>query len=200
MSNLEILESGVKFTTEFYKKSFQDKVVRGELSEGELQTEALRYSSSVLLTVLTESPEYWSKAYTHTNNLRNDMISLSKDDIKNELLKNVVNVASYNFLNDTRDSNYMEFSVDTNSMSDDAIAVIISNNLLCNKEGEESVYKMLDDLNILKSVCRTFVKYKTDSNKKEILNNIAITDVRAKELNDALDVYYARNDSKKILK
>ena len=69
-----------------------------------------------------------------------------------------------------------------------------------NKEGEESVYKMLDDLNILKSVCRTFVKYKTDSNKKEFLNNIATTDVRAKELNDALDVYYARNDSKKILK
>ena len=193
MTNLEIMEKAIQSTRTIYYNQYSNLVEMGSMSSQELEIQSIQYSSDVLFKVLNSVPGVYS-AYTRQENLRQEMMNLSFDSIKTELLKNIVNVAVYNRINDTRAGNRIG-NLLVGTLTDDEIAVILFNNLVDN--GVEKGFEILNNPNILESACRTFAYYKS-SDKKMELDNIAATNNAASYVNDEIDVYYARFCDRRI--
>ena len=189
MSNLETLEKATSFTTGKYMQEYYPNVQNSRMSYNDLERVALNYSADALQNIMDPNKrQEWLRAYTRQGNLRYELSAMDMDGIKNELLKNVVNVAVYHRENDTRASNELGtyFRAD---MTDDQRAVILFNNLVNN--GVERGYELLNNPEILGSACRTFAYYRREG-KKEVLDNIAKTNNVAVYVNNELDTYYAR--------
>lgn len=196
MTNLETLEKGIRFTYEMYKGTYTGDSYEEVNNKTQFINQALHYSADVVYYMLTQDPSMWATAYTSKGGLRADILSLSVLDVKNELLKNAVRVASYNRINDTRDSNYLGFEVN-NTMSDDGVCVVLSNVMQYQEDGVENVYSMLENnTEVLMSLCRSFVATRIDSKKSQILDDTVSFDERTNALLNDLDVYYARATSK----
>lgn len=187
MTNLEIMEKAVECTMTMYSNKYSGLVTTGSISSEKLEMESIKYSGDVLFKVLNSTPGVYS-AYTRRENLRQEMVELSFDSIKTELLKNVVSVAMYNRLNNTRASNQIGNCFSDN-LTDEEIAVILLNNLI--DYGVERGFELLNDPVILASVCRVFAYSKTKQRKaafEEISNNNQV----ARYVNNEIDIYYAR--------
>lgn len=196
MTNLETLEKGIKFTYEMYKQTYTGDSYEEITNQTQLKNKALQYSSDVIYYMLRYAPSVWATAYTSKGGLREDILSLSSLDVKNELLKNVVKIASYNRINDTRDSNYLGFEVN-DTMSDDGVCVVLSNVMQYQENGVENAYSLLEQNDeVLKSVCRSFVSSRIDPKKRQILDDTVATYQPANEILNDLDVYYARRTSR----
>lgn len=182
MLNLETMEKGCYYTTTAYMNAYYS-----QLTSSELEAQSVAYSAQSLYKVL-ESPDGMCNDYTRNGNLRYDMAGLGKDSIKNELLKNIVNVAVYQRLMDTRAGNELG-SVIRPGMSSDQIAVVVMNAMV--NEGVEKGYEMLNDPNILFSACQSFAYYRREG-IKQTMDNIAATNQAAAYMNNELDTYYAR--------
>lgn len=196
MTNLETLEKGIKFTYEMYKQTYTGDSYEEITNQTQLKNKALQYSSDVIYYMLRYAPSVWATAYTSKGGLREDILSLSSLDVKNELLKNVVKIASYNRINDTRDSNYLGFEVN-DTMSDDGVCVVLSNVMQYQENGVENAYSLLEQNDeVLKSVCRSFVSSRIDPRKRQILDDTVATYQPANEILNDLDVYYARRTSR----
>lgn len=196
MTNLEMLEKGIKFTYEMYKQTYTGDSYEEITNQTQLKNKALQYSSDVIYYMLRYAPSVWATAYTSKGGLREDILSLSSLDVKNELLKNVVKIASYNRINDTRDSNYLGFEVN-DTMSDDGVCVVLSNVMQYQENGVENAYSLLEQNDeVLKSVCRSFVSSRIDPKKRQILDDTVATYQPANEILNDLDVYYARRTSR----
>lgn len=183
MTNLETMDRGIHYTTHAYMVAYQSTMSSSELSE-----KAAVYSAQSLYKVLS-SENGMCNDYTRQGNLRYDMASLGKDAIKNELLKNVVNVATYQVTNDTRAGNELG-TVIRPGMSSDQIAVIVFNAM--SREGVEKGYEMLNDPNVLFSACQSFAYYRGSISRINSMDNIAETNNVAMYMNNELDTYYAR--------
>ncbi len=196
MTNLETLEKGIKFTYEMYKQTYTGDSYEEITNQTQLKNKALQYSSDVIYYMLRYAPSVWATAYTSKGGLREEILSLSSLDVKNELLKNVVKIASYNRINDTRDSNYLGFEVN-DTMSDDGVCVVLSNVMQYQENGVENAYSLLEQNDeVLKSVCRSFVSSRIDPRKRQILDDTVATYQPANEILNDLDVYYARRTSR----
>lgn len=196
MTNLETLEKGIKFTYEMYKQTYTGDSYEEITNQTQLKNKALQYSSDVIYYMLRYAPSVWATAYTSKGGLREEILSLSSLDVKNELLKNVVEIASYNRINDTRDSNYLGFEVN-DTMSDDGVCVVLSNVMQYQENGVENAYSLLEQNDeVLKSVCRSFVSSRIDPRKRQILDDTVATYQPANEMLNDLDVYYARRTSR----
>ena len=183
MSNLETMERGIDYTRYRYMNEMNDK-----MSPFELERHAVEYSSQVLFKVLSDPEGTLCNGYTRQGNLRQDMANLTHDSIKNELLKNVVNVAVYQRLNDTRAGNELGVLIRP-GMTSDQISVVLMNAMV--NGGVEKGYEMLNDPNILFSACQSFSEYRKPG-MKEQMDNIARGNNIAIHMNNELDTYYAR--------
>lgn len=195
MTNLETLEKGIKFTYEMYKQTYTGDSYEEITNQTQLKNKALQYSSDVIYYMLRYAPSVWATAYTSKGGLRDDILSLSSLDVKNELLKNVVKIASYNRINDIRDSNYLGFEVN-DTMSDNGVCIVLSNVMQYQENGVENAYLLLEQDEVLKSVCRSFVSSRIDPKKRQILDDTVATYQPANEILNDLDVYYARRTSR----
>lgn len=196
MTNLETLEKGIKFTYEMYKQTYTGDSYEEITNQTQLTNKALQYSSDVIYYMLRYAPSVWATAYTSKGGLREEILSLSSLDVKNELLKNVVKIASYNRINDIRDSNYLGFEVN-DTMSDNGVCAVLSNVMQHQENGVENVYSLLEQNDeVLKSVCRSFVSSRIDPKKRQILDDTVATYPPANEILNDLDVYYARRTSR----
>ena len=187
MTNLDIMNLGVINTTNRYMEAYQYR-----MSPEELEQKSAEYSGLALYKVIN-SPDGMCNDYTRQNNLRYEMAALGKDAIKNELLKNMVNVATYQIINDTRAGNELSSKIRPN-MNNEQISVVLLNAM--SREGVEKGYEMLNDPNILFSTCQTFAFYQGSITRKNVMNNIATTNRAAITLNNELDLYYARYGDK----
>ena len=187
MTNLDIMNLGVINTTNRYMEAYQYR-----MSPEELEQKSAEYSGLALYKVIN-SPDGMCNDYTRQNNLRYEMAALGKDAIKNELLKNMVNVATYQIINDTRAGNELSSKIRPN-MNNEQISVVLLNAM--SREGVEKGYEMLNDPNILFSACQTFAFYQGSITRKNVMNNIATTNRAAITLNNELDLYYARYGDK----
>ena len=187
MNNLDIMDRATSFTTGAYMRAYYHEVQESKITYLELEQLALDYSANALQKVMYAS-DGMCNDYTRQGNLRYEMASIGADGIKNELLKNIVNVAIYHREKDTRASNELGDRFRP-GMSDDQKAVIIFNNLV--NYGVEKGYEILNDSEILNSACRIFAYYRREG-KKEVLDNIAQTNNVAMYVNNELDTYYAR--------
>ena len=187
MTNLDIMNLGVINTTNRYMEAYQYR-----MSPEELEQKSAEYSGLALYKVIN-SPDGMCNDYTRQNNLRYEMAALGKDAIKNELLKNMVNVATYQIINDTRAGNELSSKIRPN-MNNEQISVVLLNAM--SREGVEKGYEMLNDPNILFSACQTFAFYQGSITRKNVMNNIATTNRAAITLNNELDLYYARYKDK----
>ena len=187
MTNLEVMDKAVSFTKGAWMKAYYSRVQNGNISYGDLEEQAIEYSSQALCKVLNSENGMCSD-YTRTDNLRYDMANLGKDSIKTELLKNVVNVATFHKMNDTIFGNHIG-TVITDGMSSDQVAVVLFNDIAEN--GVESGYNKLSDSMALESVCKVFSRYRT-GNMKQTLDNISKTNSAAMYVNNEIDTYYAR--------
>ena len=178
MTNLEIMTSGVKFSSSRY----------GEYYQGASQTDINRYASDCMYKVCTADPVEWESLFQ--GDLKESLSSLRRDDIKHELLKHAVNVTAYNRVNNSSEASYLSTNVDVSKMSDDRVAAAISN-LIESGRVEES-YSLLDDADVLQSCVRSFVFTVNDSMRKDTVPYISEKDSRANKLIDSLDVHYAR--------
>lgn len=191
MSNLEIMDKAVAFTNEYYiEHCLSDK---STISLERAKEDVVNYSAKALISVISSS-NGMSKAYTREENLRFDMASIGPDGIKNELLKNVVNVARYNIVEGTLAGKELSDRFRDN-MTDNQRAVVLYNYITRNNISD--AFKLLDNPLFLSSVCRTFALYRSDKEKKAILDYIARTDTEACITNESLDVYYTRLVSEK---
>lgn len=195
MTNLETLEKGIKFTYEMYKQTYTGDSYEEITNQTQLKNKALQYSSDVICYMLRYAPSVWATAYTSKGGLRDDILSLSSLDVKNELLKNVVKIASYNRINDIRDSNYLGFEVN-DTMSDNGVCIVLSNVMQYQENGVENAYLLLEQDEVLKSVCRSFVSSRIDPEKRQIFDDTVATYQPANEILNDLDVYYARRTSR----
>lgn len=187
MTNLDIMNLGVINTTNRYMEAYQYR-----MSPEEIEQKSAEYSGLALYKVIN-SPDGMCNDYTRQNNLRYEMAALGKDAIKNELLKNMVNVATYQIINDTRAGNELSSKIRPN-MNNEQISVVLLNAM--SREGVEKGYEMLNDPNILFSACQTFAFYQGSITRKNVMNNIATTNRAAITLNNELDLYYARYKDK----
>lgn len=188
MTNLETMEKGLNYTKQAWMDAYYPNVTAGITTETELENDALSYSANALYKTVM-SPNGMCNNYTRQDNLRFDMAALGKDAIKHELLKNIVNVASYQIVCDSRAGN--EFgTVKRDGMTSDQLAVVIYNSM--NKDGVAKGYEMLNDPSVLSSVCHSFAYYRGNEKRKEAINNIGTTNPAAIQMNEELDVYYAR--------
>lgn len=187
MTNLEIMEKAASFTTGAYMNAYYKEVSSGNITYGDLESLAIKYSGNAIIKTLY-SPNGMCSDYTRQDNLRFDMAGIGADGIKNELLKNVVNVAVYHKMNDDRASNVLG-DVYSSTFTDDQTAVMVFNSMVNN--GVESGYKQLENPEVLGSVARVFAHYRREG-KKETLDNIATTNNAAIYLNNELDTYYAK--------
>ena len=179
-----------------YKQTYTGDSYEEITNQTQLKNKALQYSSDVIYYMLRYAPSVWATAYTSKGGLREEILSLSSLDVKNELLKNVVKIASYNRINDTRDSNYLGFEVN-DTMSDDGVCVVLSNVMQYQENGVENAYSLLEQNDeVLKSVCRSFVSSRIDPRKRQILDDTVATYQPANEILNDLDVYYARRTSR----
>lgn len=187
MTNLEIMEKATSFTTGAYMNAFYKKVENGEMDYYDLERNAIEYSATAIRKVLYAS-DGMCNDYTRNGNLRYDMASIGGDAIKKELLKNIVNVAVYQRMNDTRAGNELGCNI-RSGMTDDGVAVVIFNNMV--EHGPERGYEMLSEPGVLSCACWSFAYYRREG-KKEVLDNIAKTNNSAMYVNNELDIYYAR--------
>lgn len=183
MTNLEIMNLGITDTTNRYMEAYQST-----MSPSELDEKSAAYSAQALYKVIN-SPDGLCNDYTRKNNLRYDMAALGKDAIKNELLKNIVNVATYQMVYDTRAGNELGTIVRP-GMTSEQIAVVVFNQM--SREGVGKGYEMLNDPNVLFSACQTFAYYQGSISRRNAMNNIGQTNPGAIQLNDELDLHYAR--------
>ena len=183
MTNLEVMNIGITDTTNRYMEAYQNN-----MTPSELDAKSAAYSAQALYKVLI-SPDGMCNDYTRKNNLRYEMAALGKDAIKNELLKNIVNVATYQVMHDTRAGNELGTMIRP-GMTNEQISVIVFNAM--SREGVEKGYEMLNDPNILFSACQSFAYYQGSISRKNAMSNIAQTNPAAIELNNELDLHYAR--------
>jgi len=183
MTNLEVMNFGITDTTHRYMEAYQHSMTPSELDE-----KSAAYSAQALYKVIN-SPDGMCNDYTRKNNLRYEMAALGKDAIKNELLKNIVNVATYQVVHDTRAGNELGTMIRP-GMTSEQISVIVFNAM--SREGVEKGYEMLNDPNILFSACQTFAYYQGSISRKNAMSNIAQTNPAAIQLNNELDLHYAR--------
>lgn len=183
MTNLETMERGIDYTRYRYMNEMNDK-----MSPFELERHAVEYSSQVLFKNLCDPEGTPCLGYTRNGNLRSDMANLTHDAMKNEMLKNIVNVAVYQRINDTRAGNELG-GVIRPGMSSEQVAVVLMNVMVA--EGVEKGYEMLNDPNVLFSVCNSFGEYRKPG-MREQMDNIARTNNVAIHMNNELDTYYAR--------
>jgi hypothetical protein len=188
MTNLETMEKGLNYTKQAWMDAYYPNVTAGITTEVELENDALAYSANALYQTVM-APNGMCNNYTRKDNLRFDMAALGKDAIKNELLKNIVNVATYQIVYDTRAGNELGTMIRA-GMTGEQIAVIICNAM--SRDGVEKGYEMLKDPSILSSACNTFAYYKGNEKRKETMYNIGTTNPAAIQMNEELDVYYAR--------
>lgn len=188
MTNLEIMNFGITSTTNRYMEAYQHN-----MTPSELDVKSAAYSAQALYKVIN-APDGMCNDYTRKNNLRFEMASLGKDAIKNELLKNVVNVATYQVINDTRAGNELG-TIIRPEMTNEQIAVVLFNAMV--REGVEKGYEMLNDPNILYSACESFAFYQGSIKRKNTMDNISETNPAAIEMNNELDIYYARYGDRK---
>lgn len=186
MSNLEIMQKGIEFTTKYYTDYYA-----GQLGSDVLPLKAVNYSGRMLYNVLT-TPDGRCSAYTRVDNLRNDMASLGKDAIKNELLKNIVNVATHHISSNTIPGREIGDSFRDN-MNCDQVAVVIFNNI--SQYGVEKGYELLNDPKTLFNACVSFAYYRSPE-KRDLMDRVGQINNGAIYLQHELDVYYTRHGDK----
>ena len=217
MNTLEIMQNGIDYTNKRLYEQNRALPEYQDMTDGQLQYQSVLYSSQIL-DMVSKSSDQSDKiytAYTRSGNLRYDMQTLTSDAIKNELLKNMVNVASWHRIKGTMVSKQIGDQINTQSMSDDQISVVMLNNL--ERYGAEKGYELLNDPNILASACRTFAWYRRSYEMTEVvgyINNgsnlepvynknahreeldvISQSYPLAVDINHDLDVYYARYEN-----
>ena len=84
MTHLEIMERGLDATYALYMNEYTKQGYQPE----DLENGAHEFSAMALISTMNGP----SRFYTRQNNLRYEMAAIGADGIKNELLKNVVNV------------------------------------------------------------------------------------------------------------
>lgn len=187
LTNLETMDKAVSFTMGAYMTAYNRYVEDGSITYGDLERQAIEYSALALYKVL-KAPYGMCSDYTRKDNLRYDMANLGGDSIKTELLKNIVNVAIYHKMHDTVFGNLIGEGISSN-MSSEQVAVVMFNNMTIH--GAQKGYELLNDPNILLNACRVFADHRREG-KKEILDNIAVTNSAAVYVNNEIDTYYAR--------
>ena len=187
LTNLETMDKAVSFTTGAYMAAYNKYVEEGILTDRELEKQAIEYSARALYKTLN-APYGMCSDYTRKDNLRYDMANLGEDRMKTELLKNIVNVATYHKMNDTTFGNQIGEVVLPN-MASDQVAVIIFNNIV--EHGAEKGYELLNNPNVLLNACRVFADHRREG-KKETFDHIATTSGAAMYINNEIDTYYAR--------
>lgn len=186
MTNLEKMEKGIEYTYNAYYNAYdsttQNKSLLREHSE---------YYSACALSKLLSLPDCMSVDYTRNGNIRYDMASVGAIGIKNELLKNVINVACLNKEQDTKSSNQLGCQFDFENMTTDDMSVVMLNNIC--QYGIDRGYALLSDPNILMASSRLFTHYRLSSDKVE-LDRIANTNNIAQYLDGESDTYYAQRN------
>jgi len=184
MTNLEIMDRGVFYTWNAYMNAKQ-----GTMSNEAIDVRAVDYSAQCLYNVINKPDSY--AMYTRTDNLRKDMASLTPDAIKNELLKNVVNVATYHRAKNDYSIAGREMGVEFRfGLPSDHNAVILLN--IMEQEGIEAAYEKLNDPTILLSACDTFAKYRGEMTRKKDIIAVAENNPGVQYLHNELDAYYTK--------
>lgn len=188
MDNLQIMDMGIKFTNEMYINDYTPGTNK-RYSYDDLVEDAILYSGLLLMQSMF-SMEGELPYYTRTNNLRRNMASIGKENMKKELLKNAINVGIYlrkEGINYSSTSFFYEMNRKT-------MALAVLNNVV--KYGPERGYELLDDLQVIIGLCNLFADYRREG-KKEVIDEIANRNVLARCLNDEIDIYHSLYSGKR---
>ena len=180
MTDLEKMVRGVEFTTSCYKRNMP----------GCSDEAANSYSTASLLNCYLRERQDWPRAYTRTDNIRDDMISLRRNDIKNELLKHAVCLTEYMRRNNRSEFKYLDVSIDPDNMSSDRIITALSNNIERGKIGIDDAYSYLDNNEILKCCISAFVETINDPERHLSVFSMSAKDKAVNNFIGDLDMYY----------
>ena len=194
MTNLEIMERAIKYTTGIYEQVHYTT----DVQSGKITTEGLKYyakchsAKQLRDTILSE--DCMCSAYPVSGNLRQDMANVGRNGLINELLKNIVSVATYyrikeSSIGSVKDSHFRK------NMSDDEMTVVIYNNL--DYFGPERVYELLENPEALYVACLAFVNYRMGENKGK-MDYVSTVDPIAQYLNNKLQQHYEKLESQKV--
>lgn len=184
MSDSDYLEAAI----EDYKNRFSSSLrSSGETDELVISNKTNQSASELLFSIMTKNFQEWSYCITRKNGLRDAVLGMSRDDIKDILLKKSILIRYDQVARDTIDGNAIGFFIDV-SRGHDAVACNIANNIEAGNI--DTMYSYLDNNEILGEVCLSFVC----SSEKELCsrNPNYVNDIKSKNIINELDIYYAR--------
>lgn len=189
MNYQETLDAAIESSSNVYIRTSQQLIQEGKRPQAtyeQLKHQAVEYSAVRLTKVLEGEPDAY-KTYTRQNGLRENFSAMGKDAIKNELLKNVVNLACYEI---AAKKGTQTLSLDCNTArTTEEMAVVLYNNI--SNIGVERAYELLENPNVMKSVCTAYADWRRPEKRTAVdwaRDNVPV----ASYLNNELDTYYAK--------
>lgn len=179
MNAQQILDKGVNYT-------FNDYYVTNENLEAKARAKQSEIHSSLMLAKVIKSKSKAFSTYSMSPELKEEIKTLSNNEIRKELLKNMANnaVIIKNNMNDKLKANDTKIRP---GMDADDISVIVYNNML--KHGVQRGYYMLTNYSILLDACELYVRNRIN-NRASYFDEIALSNDEGIAMNNAIDEYF----------
>ncbi len=143
--------------------------------------------------------------FTRENNARSEIMTLSKEELEAELIKNLIRTVSYK--RSTNDSEYMKgMSGSLDQINDQMPLPVIENTLYASllelnanaenygmERGEPS-FHLMSQPQIQKIMVESFIHNRYDRNINTCLGGVTLSDLEM-EIIDSLDAYLLRNQN-----
>lgn len=158
-----------------------------------------------LVQALTNALKLNYSGFTRENNARSEIMTLSKEELEAELLKNLIRTVSYK--RSTNDPEYMKgMSSSLNQMNEQMPLPIIENTLYNSllelnshvenngmERGEPS-FQLMNQPQIQKAMVESFIHNRYDRNINVCLEENNLSNIEM-EIIDSLDAYLLRNQN-----
>ena len=184
MKDSDYLEAAI----EDYKNRFSSLLrSSGEIDEVVISNKTNQSASDLLFSIMTKNPQEWSYCITRKNGLKDAVLGMSRDDIKDILLKKSILIRYDQVARNTVAGKSIGFDIDI-SRGCDAVTCNVANNI--EADNIDNMYDCLDNNEVLKNICLSFVC----SSERELCsrNPNYVNDIKSRNIIDKLDLYYAR--------
>lgn len=180
MNAQEILDKAVNYTFNDYLYNLNRN------TEPDSCEKVSQIYSSMILTNIIKNKTKSFEAFLNDTELLEDMKSLSKNDIKRELLKNMTNNAILMKMNMDDKIKTKETRIRPGMDADD-YSLIVYNSML--SYGIQRGYSMLQKYSILYGACELYVRNRIN-NRGAYFDDIALSNEEGIAINSAIDEYF----------
>lgn len=181
MNTKQIMDEAVQYTTEDYVSRKETSSVK----ETDIESVAVIYSA-LSLTKGTRSKSRDLSAYESNFDLKAAVRTLKRDDMRRELLKNIVSNAVLFKMNMSDSIRANDTRIRYGISKDDA-SLVIYNNML--QKGVKKGYSLLSNYSLLLNACELYARNRVN-NRSGFFDELAETNEDVIKMHDQIDEYF----------